>query len=50
MKHSMFKRLVCLILVFAMTLSCGITGIRASAAEEITTTIPHTKTEGESNS
>ena len=49
MKHSMFKRLVCLILVFAMTLSCGITGIRASAAEEITTTIPHTKTEGESN-
>ena len=48
MKHSMFKRLVCLILVFAMTLSCGITGVRAESSE-VTTTIRHTQTSGESN-
>ena len=48
MKHSTFQRFFCLVLAFAMVLSCGITGVRAESTE-IATTIRHTQTTGDSN-
>ena len=48
MKHSTFKRFVCMALAFVMVLSCGITGVRAESSE-VATTIRHTQTSGESN-
>ena len=48
MKHSTFQRFFCLVLAFAMVLSCGITGVRAESTE-VATTIRHTQTTGESN-
>ena len=47
MKHSYFKRFLCLVLAFAMVLPCAVFGV--SAAEEVATTIPHTQTTGDSN-
>ena len=46
MKHSTFKRIVCLVLAFCLILPYCMTGVHA--AEEVTR-IPHTQTEGESN-
>ncbi|MBR7179761.1 MAG: Ig-like domain-containing protein, partial [Oscillospiraceae bacterium] len=47
MKHSNFKRFLCLVLAFCLILPYCVTG--AHAAEEIVTKIPHTQTAGESN-
>ncbi|MBQ7229516.1 MAG: Ig-like domain-containing protein, partial [Oscillospiraceae bacterium] len=47
MKHSTFKRYLCLVLAFCLILPYCVTGVHA--AEEIATTIRHTQTEGESN-
>ena len=46
MKHSTFKRIVCLALAFCLILPYCMTGVHA--AEEVTR-IPHTQTEGDSN-
>ena len=46
MKHSTFKRFVCLALAFCLILPYCMTGVHA--AEEVTR-IPHTQTEGDSN-
>ena len=47
MKHSNFKRFLCLVLAFCLILPYCVTGV--NAAEEIVTKIPHTQTTGESN-
>ena len=47
MKHSTFKRFLCLVLAFCLILPYCVTGV--SAAEEIATRIPHTQQSGESN-
>ena len=47
MKHSTFKRILCLVLAFCLILPYCMTGVHA--AEEVTR-IPHTQTEGENNS
>ena len=46
MKHSKFKRYLCLVLAFCLILPYCVTGVHA--AEEVTR-IAHTQTEGESN-
>ena len=48
MKHTNFQRFLCLVLAFVLTMTCGISGVRA-AGTEVTTTIPHTQQSGESN-
>ena len=47
MKHSTFKRFLCLVLAFCLILPYCVSGVHA--AEEIVTRIPHTQTTGESN-
>jgi len=47
MKHSNFKRFLCLVLAFCLILPYCVTGV--NAAEEVITRIPHTQTEGDSN-
>ncbi|MBQ7099015.1 MAG: Ig-like domain-containing protein, partial [Oscillospiraceae bacterium] len=47
MKHSTFKRILCLVLAFCLILPYCVNGVHA--AEEIVTRIPHTQTEGDSN-
>ena len=47
MKHSTFKRVLCLVLAFCLILPYCVNGVHA--VEEIKTKIPHTQTEGESN-
>ena len=47
MKHSNFKRFLCLVLAFCLILPYCASGV--SAAEEIATRIPHTQQSGESN-
>ena len=47
MKHSSFKRFLCLVLAFCLILPYCVTGV--NAAEEIVTKIPHTQTTGDSN-
>ena len=48
MKHTTFKRALCLILAFALALPGGFASVRA-ADTEVVTTIPHTQQSGESN-
>ena len=48
MKHSTFKRILSLVLAFAMILTCGVPGVRA-ADDTIATTIRHTQQSGDSN-
>ena len=47
MKHAAFKRVLCLVLAFALLVPYAVTGVHA--AQEIATTIRHTQTTGESN-
>ena len=50
MKHRTFKRFLCMAMALVMALSAAAPGIgTAKAAETVTTTIPHTQTEGDSN-
>ncbi|MBR5294655.1 MAG: Ig-like domain-containing protein, partial [Oscillospiraceae bacterium] len=50
MKHRTFTRFLCMAMALVMALSAAAPGIgTAKAAETVTTTIPHTQTEGDSN-
>ena len=49
MKHSTFKRVLCLILALVLVLPYAVTGIQATSGTSVATTIPHTQTEGDSN-